>query len=327
MDGVLAPLREFVAVLAELGRRLALRWYIVVLAMVVTAALGVLLGRVSKPQYTSSMIVVAAHNTTQSGGLGSLSSSLASVSSSLGGLGLRGLSAGGTPFHQYLKLFQSLAVANAILKNKADVALVYGDSFDSQTGRFRHGPFWPIKSALYELFNLSPEEQPSAEDMQLRLQMMVTISEDADDPTMATISCTSSVSWACARLLTDLHEATEAKLNEVTLREAQQLAKYVTDVLPQNPQAEVRATLLVLLGSASEQIAIATLHQSTGASVVSPPLVPKQPSFPRPLFILMVSLALGFFLGGCLAWLLWGTEIDKRLAHGLGRWKPRWATS
>jgi uncharacterized protein involved in exopolysaccharide biosynthesis len=82
-------------------------------------------------------------------------------------------------------------------------------------------------------------------------------------------------------------------------------------------QQEVRDALSDLLTNAIKQVAVSQLHQSQGAVIVSQPFASDQPSFPKPLFIVQVTMMLGLVLGIFLAWFFTQTGFDVKLGRSV----------
>ncbi|MEI9997269.1 MAG: Wzz/FepE/Etk N-terminal domain-containing protein [Rhizomicrobium sp.] len=318
---LLQPVYDFARILSGLVSAAVRRWPIVLFTIVLALLGAIAVGRFSKPQYASEMLVMAAP--AQQFGSPNPLGALTSARSSFAALGL-GSFGGSSQFKSFVQLVQSPAVAETLMGKPDDMLWLMGPSVDVRTGLYKTGA-GPLRRTLYGLFNLSPPVRASVQDVQVALNHTVVISLSTDNPDIATISCTSTYAEACPKLLLDVHAATEAHLSAITASDARRLANYIIKVLPTVQEQVVRDSLVDLLASATKQIAMSDLHQSVGAVIISPPFPPGRPAFPRPGLLLAIGVAAGLFLGTMLAWILPVMRFEGRVSQTVRSLRTRFA--
>lgn len=273
---------------AILLMRLSLRHYVVVFLSVSTGLLLMAAFAVYKgPLYTSTMTVKAADDAAPPSGL---SSALSRLPVSLGGGG------GNAMLFSYLNLLQSNEVAGALIKNDHFERELYNGAIDPATGRWRHTWLASIRGAISEVFGFRRSDSPTLEDVRLKLKQMLVIDQD-QLTNLVTVSCTSASQTLCRDTLLAVNREAETSLNQMRRRQAEQTRDYIEQVLPAITEGDVRANMIGSLLDAKTQIAMSNLNRPIGASVLDPPLVPSEPSFPRPSLLLLLGFVAGLAFG------------------------------
>jgi uncharacterized protein involved in exopolysaccharide biosynthesis len=311
----MAMVGDFGRLIGYMVRCAIRRWYVVLATMIIVVLGGVGFARLAQPQYSSSMIIVPAQTNQLSGLGGARSAQLASFTSSLSAFGLGGLGAQ-QQFLTYIEVLQSPSVAAAVLADPQMLSELYEGATDPKTGQFVRRP-GAMSTSLYGLFKLAPPTAPSLDDVQHKLNITIIVNTSSENPNIATIVCTAHNPYFCPKFLHFVDSAAQTQLSAVTLNDAQRMVGYINAQLPQVQQQEVRDALSDLLTSAIKQVAVSQLHQSQGAVIVSQPFASDQPSFPKPRFIIQVTIMLGLVLGVFLAWFFTQTEFDVKFGRSM----------
>lgn len=287
MDAVFSAWAFFLVLI-----RVSLRHYLVVIGCVL---IGVFLmagfAVIKGPLYTSTMTVKTADDPNAAGGLSSALSRLPL------GLGIGGGGGSGSLLFAYLNLLQSNEVAAALINNDHFENVLFRDSLDPVTGLYRQdGWLAGVRRAVNDAFGIRKADRPMTEDVQRTLKEMLVVNSD-ELTGLVTISCTSPRPTLCRDTLLLANKEAQASLNRMRRTQAQKTRDYLEQVLPTVPESDVRSNMVASLVSAKSQIAMSNLENSIGASIIDPPLVPTQPSFPRPVFLILLGFALGLLLG------------------------------
>jgi len=245
-----------------------------------------------RPAYTVSMTVRQVQ-TSQQGGIASLLASTG-VASLLGGQSNLAISS-------YTELLQSNTVATALMANKKMMEELFGAAVDSKTGKWRSTKGRFVKNALMSLFGLSPMGRPTVEDVQTILNTSLVVNQDIKT-NLISISCTSSNPERCRDLILAVHSAAEARLNDIALQQAIAIRGYISKELPNISAVEVQSALIDLQASSEKQIVLSNANQPVAAEIVDLPILPLQPSSPRPTIMIFIALIFGLMLGGWASW-------------------------
>jgi uncharacterized protein involved in exopolysaccharide biosynthesis len=245
-----------------------------------------------RPVYTVSM-VVRQMQSQQQGGLASMLVGTG-VSSLLGGQNSMAMSS-------YIELLQSNTVATALMSDKKMMEALFGGAVDSKTGKWRSTKGRIVKNAVMSLFGLSPLDRPTVDDVQSMLNTALQVNQDLKS-NLTLISCTSSDPERCRNLILAVHRAAEARLNDIALQQAIAIRGYISRELPNISVVEVQSALIDLQASSEKQIVLSNANQPVAAEILDLPIVPLQPSSPRPAIMILIALAFGLTLGGWASW-------------------------
>lgn len=299
------------AIARELAQRIASEWKVFLFTIILCFALTIGATFVIGKRYTSEMTVTAVSaNQSMLGGLAGAAGLLSSGSiSSLATSILNPASA----LDNYQSLVQSNIVASSLMKKFHIENKMFGNSVDPKTGHWRPTLYREIKRLLFGVFGLEMSDGPTIDDVSLRLNEMVVITQSSQDQNTINISCTSRDPSFCYGLLQEIHQEVEYRLNSLELEQAQRTVKYVTSQLPRIQIAEVREAMIEVLASAEKTIATTALNQPVAGIVLDPPIRPTRPSFPRPPLLLAISGFLGLLVACLVSWVVAAAHRSERV--------------
>jgi hypothetical protein len=165
------------------------------------------------------------------------------------------------------------------------------------------------------MFGLQLNNAPTIDDVALKLDEMIVVTQSSQDQNTINISCTSRDPALCYDLLQEIHKEVEFRLNSLELEQAQRTAKYVTSQLPRIQIAEVREAMIEVLASAEKTIATTALSQPVAGIVLDPPIRPTKPSFPRPTLLFAIAGFLGLIISCLVTWFI-ATGRQRRIVQG-----------
>jgi hypothetical protein len=300
----LHPVYELTKVAIEIARRMVVRWYITLAAVVVSIVVVIGYARHVGPQYETTMKVIPAE----------LVRDQSATSSSIGGAAsLFGLSLGGggsARLGLYLDLLQSPDVAQALIaKHHLDKTLFAG-AIDPKTGAWLPTARRSREAFLDGLFGVAPPDRPTVQDLAGFLNGVILINV-GKDPNIVEIKCRSPRRDFCASFLLMVHEATQGILNAAAFNAAKSLAAYLTQALPNVTSIDARAAMATALTNALKDMALASSNQPTVAAILEHPVDPVVPVFPNPDALLALAIFFGIIVGGFVTWFTWGLAVDR----------------
>ncbi len=288
----------------EIVRRIFVRWQVFVLTVLVVGLIGILVISGIGPLYSSTMIVTAVPK----GGsiLGDQPGLLSdSVLNGLGG-GAASILLRGSKLFVYEQLLQSPSVAEGLLKDRKLVSELFDERVDPKTGLWRSSSLHPVKVMVYSALGLSQDDissQPTAQDVVNLVSNMLTITEYAQDQDTLSISCAAPTRTLCHDLLLAVHQQAEGQLNDIKKANAEDIIKFTNAQFQTVHDVLTRQALLSQFARAQQAYTEAALKKPVLALVVSPPTIPVSPSFPRPVTVLLILVAIGVLVGAAGAWL------------------------
>jgi hypothetical protein len=309
------PFINAIAIARELVRRIASEWKIFLLTFFLCLVFVIAATLIIGKKYTSEMTVTAVSaNQSMLGGLAGAAGLLSSGSiSSLATSILNPASA----LDNYQSLVQSNVVSEALMSKYHIQNRIFGDAVDPKTGTWKPTLSRDLKQLIYGVFGLQLSDAPTIDDVALKLNEMIVVTQSSQDQNTINISCTSRDSGFCYDLLREVHQEVEYRLNSLELEQAQRTAKYVTSQLPRTQIAEVREAMIEVLASAEKTIATTALSQPVAGIVLDPPIRPTRPSFPRPTLLLVIAGFLGLIISCLVTWTIVAAR-ERRSALAAG---------
>lgn len=282
----------------EMWHRASAHWKLVGACALCGLLFSVLVGRLLSPQYSMTMIVVAA----QPSQTDSLTSGISALGlgSAASMLGLK-IGGGSEQFKSYLTLFQSDEIAASFLKSTASTRLLYQNRVND-SGQWRWSTPKRIKAFLWGIFGLRISTKPTPDEAAALINQRITITTDSDNPTDAKLTCVEGKRGICPKLLMTLHDLVESQLRRSILDRAQQSLKYLRIAIANETNMETRTALGEMIAGAQKQIAIYSGTQPVGATIIQRPIEPFNPDFPKPLLMMLMGILAGLGVGGVISW-------------------------
>jgi hypothetical protein len=216
----------------------------------------------------------------------------------------------------YLALLQSPVVAQALIDHYHYDKQVFGSAVDPRTGKWKTSIYSRRDAFLYHLFGIDPPDRPSVQDLSSNINSRITLDQDKDVGTGATvISCRSSEPKSCSKLLLMLDKEAQAVINKMSLDQSRQLSNYLIQKMQTVPEVEARAALAAMLANTQRGIAIASLNEHSVAAILEGPTVSETPTYPNPQVILSLAFLIGLVLSGMITWFTWNIRLST-----IGSW-------
>lgn len=275
------------------------RWAILIGA-VLGIGLGVLFLRAATYRYTASLTLTPAKSEmTQLPGNISGLAAIAGVS----------LPGGGNvnDFNLYLVALQSRQVAAELAKDNVIMQKLFASQYDIPSGKWRRPSDLIADLSLTSKLVLGVPgtdwKQPDGADLQKFLQANVKVVSDRKS-NITTISVDHEDPEFAAKLITDLHEKTDAVLRRRALARADQAIGYLEKQLSIVQLAEHRQALAAILGEQEKSRMLASSGAPYAAQPFGAAVVPSRPTSPQPIIVLVVGLVGGVIasLGAVLGW-------------------------
>lgn len=276
------------------GRKIVLS---VVGIFMILAIMGLL---IVTPKFTAAM-VLAPSSVSSTGGGGM--SQLAGVAS-LAGISLPEddeLSS----FTEFQERLTSFQVAEGLAKNPETLQNIFPEYWNSETGKWntRPGILATIRYAAGRIFGLPGWSPPDAEDLMHFLADEVTARVDSDLP-LFTIEFEHENPDFAQKFIQDLHEATDRLVRRDSLERTSKQVVYLEKKLAQAVLLEHKKALALLILSQEQKMMMLEIDLPYAARVISPARVSTEPTSPRPILVLLISLIAGLLLGVFLLFLL-----------------------
>jgi hypothetical protein len=299
----LHPVSELTRWTFELARRMVIRWYITLIIVACCLIASVAIGRKEGPVYITTMKVIPASAVRGDGG------GVASNASFLG-VSLGSSNAGGK-MGLYLALLQSPVVAQALIDHYHYDKEVFGSAVDPRTGRWKPSFYSRRNDFLYHLFGITPPDRPSVTDLSGSINSMITLDQDKDPNTGATvISCRSNETKTCPKLLVMLDREAQSVINQMSLDQSRQLSTYLIQEMSRVPEVEARAALAAMLANTQREIALSSLNRHNVAAILEGPTTSASPVFPNPQTMLSLAFIMGLILSGIVTWFTWSIRFS-----------------
>ncbi len=248
----------------------------------VTAALTFAIVR--GPIYTSSMTVKGVDDSDQVGALKRLAS--------LGGIG--GLNGNGL-LPSYVYLLQSNEVASLLLNRDHIESLLYGDRLNAD-GTWRRSVLGHLKDSVFAIFGVEAHDRPTVSDVQNSLVQILVVNQDTLSG-LVSVGCSSPRPQLCRDLLLSVHHEAEFSLSQARYNEALKARDFILHKLSTTTQLDLRQLLMEPLADAQNRVAMNGLNRPLAAMIIEQPVVPDEPSFPKPALIGLIGLLSGLAMG------------------------------
>ena len=267
-------------------------WRSVILGAVIGLAVGLLLIRLTTPEYTISMLVrPPPENASSQAGRG--------LSSLVPGLATILQSGGRTDFDAFKALLTSNELSGRVAaRHRDDVMVPIFQNWDPQAQTWTHfGMIADIKDGIKSILGMPAWYAPSGEDLQRYLVSHISQSTDIKTG-MATITAKGTDPAFVTHLLKVV--ATEADglaRDQAKQRSAARLA-YLQKALQTVVQADQHQVLIELFSQEEQQMMMVQADASYAALPVDVPSVPHRPSWPPVMPFLMLFTVLGAGVSG-----------------------------
>lgn len=300
----LHPVSELTRWTFELARRMVLRWYITVFVVICCLVASIAVGRKEGPVYITTMKVIPADAIRGDGGNTTANASFLGVS--------LGNSNTGGKMGLYLALLQSPVVAQALIDHYHYDKQVFGSAVDPRTGKWKSSLYSRRNAFLYHLFGIEPPDRPSVSDLSGYINSMITLDQDKDLNTGATvINCRSNETKTCPKLLLMLDREAQSIINQMSLDQSRELSNYLIQEMARVPEVEARAALAAMLANTQREIALSSLNGHNIAAILEGPMTSASPIFPNPQTMLSLAFMMGLILGGVITWFTWGFRFSQ----------------
>jgi hypothetical protein len=296
------PVYELFKGCIELARRMLIRWYVPVLTILISLLLAVSYTKRIGLRYTTVMSVMPAEMSRVGGN---------EINTPQSVLGIVIGGANPARMNLYLALLQSKTVARVLVDQDHIEKLLYRGAL-TDSGDWIETAASRRQRALYDLFGISLPKRPTIDDVDGTLKGLMLIKPSG---VVTQISCTSSRPELCREVLLLAHQAAEATLNKLVLAQAERASEYLRNSLRSVPEIEVRTALATVLADAQRQIAMSSVGQPVGATILEQPIDPMTPSFPQPIEILTIAFLFGLVTGGAITWFTWEFRFNVFLGR------------
>ena len=267
--------------------------------VLVFGILGLLLGiaklHMSTPLYTAELKVTSAQST----GEGAISAldGLSSLAA-LGGFSMGTSSA--TPLDLYLDAYESREVATKLAADSRILRTIFSAEWNENTKTWQRpsSSLDGIFKLLARLFGLQEYrwQQPDGARLQAYLSDHVNITRDPKDP-IVTISFKHPDPDFAIYLLSKLNAVADQHVRASALMRAEGYVRYLTTKLQTVTVAEYRNAISQILSDQEKAIMIASSDAPYAVSVVQKPAASNQPTEPKGVTTLVLSLIAGIFIG------------------------------
>jgi uncharacterized protein involved in exopolysaccharide biosynthesis len=264
------------------------RWVILIGAVLGIGSSILFLG-ITTYRYTATLIVTPTK--TEMAQLPGNMSGLAAIA----GFSLPG--AGGVnDFNLYLVAMQSRQVAAELAKDQKIMQRLFASQYDIPTKKWRRRSDFVADFSLTSKLLLrvpgADWRQPDGADLQKFIQENVKVSSDRKS-NITNLSVDHEDPEFAARLITDLHEKTDAVLRRRALARADQAIEYLEKQLSHVQLAEHRQALAAILGEQEKSRMLASSAAPYAAQPFGAAVVSSRPTSPQPIIVLVVGLVGG----------------------------------
>lgn len=252
--------------------------------------------RVANYTYTTELQVTAAQSSAgdslfgNAGGLSNIAS--------LAGIDLRSTQTA-SPFQLYLASLHSREVSETLSTNMELMTTIFSGEWDRATNQWKEPQSLtkPVRRAIKAILGIPnyPWQQPDGARLQDYLAVVIKIKEDPKSPVVK-ISLDHPDPAFARRLLSVVHEATDAGLRRKAGARTRQYINYLSEKLDAVTVSEHR---LALAETLSEQEKLLMVINSTTPYAAEPfgkPASSVYPTRPRPVQILIGAILAGIFI-------------------------------
>ena len=292
---------DLIGLLAVIWQR---RW-LVIGTIIAFLAVAILYLNVATYRHTAELTVMPSQASNaggiSAGGLAGLAS-LAGVNLSMDG--------SVTPFEQYLEGIKSGLVAET-LSHKTDIMkVVFKEEWDEDKQRFvnKSGTISKTIRGIKQLLGIPvyPWREPDASRLQTYIEENVIITESAKSQ-FVTISFDHEDPQFARQFLSELHAALDEDLRQKALVRTTQYIAYLTEQLQKVTVAEHREALVQALSEQEKFRMMASSGLAYAADPFGNVTVSREPTSPRPIIVIILSILLGGIVGSlaaiAIAWL------------------------
>jgi hypothetical protein len=293
-DEIAPDARWLAGALATLRARLG--WILAAAAICLLGA--VLYLRSADFTYTASFRVAPAPGSNREGAnLGALSTLASLTGATLDSMPV-------TPFRLYLEGIYTRRVAAGIARDPALMHHVFADEWDSRAGTWRepHSLGRSIEAAANRFGGQAerPWTPPDAARLQAWIYTNVKIDQKVKTP-IVTLSVAGTDPQFARVLLTSLHAEVDTWVRNRSLDRTRANIAYLNRRLPDVTQADHREAIITTLSDQQQRAMTASNPAPFAAEPFGAATVSAQPTAPRQLPILLVSVILGALAGTMLA--------------------------
>lgn len=251
--------------------------------------------RIATYTYSVELQVTAAPN---SGG-DSLNSALGSLSglASIAGINLAG-GQNATQFELYLEGLHSREVAEAVMKDRSLLPVIFQGEWNQQQQRFQQprDPLAGVKRVIKYILGVPvrPWQAPNAARMQDYLQTFIKIRRNPKSP-VVTIQTNHRDPDFAKRLLSRVHNETDRKLRAMALARSQEYIRYLSQQLEIVQVAEHRLAIAQALSEQEKMRMMTSADIPFAAEPFGEPAASFKPTRPQPVILLAASIFAGGF--------------------------------
>lgn len=276
--------------LRNAGSAIAHRWWWVPIGMIIGVLIMVGVMRLSDPVYEASMLVAPVSDNT--GGLAGKIGQLSGLAS-LAGVKLPD-SETATPFSQFLEMLTAREVVQRVDRQLNLRKLLFPKNWDPGTRRLVAGDGFvtDTKSLLANVAGTPAHLVPDLDDVTLRLADKITITA-LPKSGIRRITLKFKTPEDAVAVLAALHRTADKIVRDRTQIRVQQQIDRLLQALPSVVYPEQRQGIASLLMAQEQQAMVASTGDTFAAAIVSDPVAPSQPVFPRPAIMLAIGAVLG----------------------------------
>lgn len=204
-------------------------------------------------------------------------------------------------FDLYTEGLRSRNVAEALSARTDLMKVIFSHEWDAKTNRFvepRLGVRAQISRGLKSLLGLPVYkwEAPDAARLQDYIGSSVRVSEDVESP-VVTITFEHPDPKFAVAFLTALHNVLDDNLRQKALTRSDQYISYLSNQLQRVTIAEHRAAIADTLSEQEKTRMMASSSLAFAADPFGPVTASLRPTSPNPSIVLILSIAIGAFLG------------------------------
>jgi LPS O-antigen subunit length determinant protein (WzzB/FepE family) len=300
--------------LFELLRKVIAGWKAMSILTLLTLCSAIFYLRNATPVYSSFYQITPAASSAGgvSGKLGNIGGLAALAGVSLGGQG-----SAASSFDLYLEFIKSRALAETLAQDPYIMQTVFTNQWDAPAKQWRE-PKGFVVTAVKTLKRFAGEPQkpwqpPNSEDLQKVLAQKIIVAKPATKgPDIYKISFNHSNPAFARYVLARINSIADARVRADALTRATRYADYLSKRLSTVVIAELRKDLSDALAEQEKSIMLASSDSSYAAIMVSGVYSDSTPVSPKYLVILMLSIAIGLFIGVLYA-LIDFKELGNRL--------------
>lgn len=282
--------------IVRIGRTILAGWRSVVCVTAASFLLATAYLHFAKQQYTATMMVspvVASSN---------LSSSLSTLAAGAAALGISTGPSQVSDFQKFEALLTSRKIADAIAQQPALMHALFPDSWDAQNNRWRapHDIVSILKQACRAVLAMPTWQQPTGEDVVDYLSDELTVST-SDSTGLLVLSFEHPDPKIARDLLNQLYRLSDDSLRAVARQNSQRRIEYLKQHLSETSQNDLHLALINVLSGEQQNAMLIAANRYYAAEVIDPPTLMRDPSSPRTVVVIALSLFCGIVLGSIIA--------------------------